>query len=277
MVVGNKKVLKEDWAMIDNLPVHINVTKDSGCYEKMLVMFKKQLDIMLQHHRKVLVVPLTVNFRSSKVANECQDPERIKCVIGEGKNTIISQLMRDIRSFMYSQYGKQHLVESKRKGTGNRNIKIRRLGFFWSREFSKEGSYPHYHLWLMVDGSQLQSGFKLAQRLMPLAKKFNLALCYMRNSARTIDRSNVSNYWSLLYHFSYSAKEASKDSTRKSKNANEYSSSKLKPPSKLRWEKFTQSCIESHIQQGNIFSIYRQKDYLSYRNYSEFLKEVSHL
>ncbi len=279
MITRRNKVLKKEWALVDNLPIHINVTSESGCHERMLRMFKKQLDIMLQHHRKVFAVPLTVNYRTHRVAEECEDLSKYKNILESGKNTLMSLFMRDVRAYMKTNYGKEHMRERKTKtiSRNKRPIKIQRLGFFWTREFSKEGDYPHYHLWLLIDGSQLKSGFKLAQRLMPLAKKYNLALCYMKNSARTVDRNDVSAYWSLLYHFSYSAKEASKDKTRKSKNANEHGSSKLKPPLMSRWNKFTLESVEAYIRQGNTFSIYRQRDYLNYRSYSALLDSTSGL
>lgn len=283
VVVRKRKVLNESWVSVDGVPVHINVIEGSGCDERMLSRFKRQVDLMLQHDRKVLAIPLTVNFMSQESSN-CEQYDRCVELINEGKNTLVSEMIRDFRVYLKSGYGRERQRERVAKGkkARRRTIKINRLGFMWAREFSKKGDYPHYHLWLLIDGSQLKSAFRLTQKLRSIASHYNFTLFYLKGTSWQLDRKDPSLYWSFLYHLSYATKEASKDYTRKSKNANGYDSSKLRPPCEksrgsLTWKGFQLGCIEQHLNAGKVFTIDKHLDRLTYRSFKHLKEEIAHL
>lgn len=283
-MVSKRKVLREGWVLIDGVPSHINAIKDSGCYERMFSRCKRQVDLMLEHDRKVLAVPLTVNFMT-EASDNCERYQQCLELINAGNNTLMSEMMRAFRVYLRSAYGRELKQEQLAKGVkpGRRLIKITRLGFFWVREFSKDGEYPHYHLWLLVDGSQIQSAYWLSKKLRLIASRFNFALFYFKGTSWRLDRKDPSLYWSLLYHLSYATKEASKDSSRKCKNANEYDSSKLRPPNSIKksgslpWTGFQLQSIERHLRAGNVFTINRHRDRLTYRSFNEFKGDIAHL
>ncbi|WP_440905301.1 YagK/YfjJ domain-containing protein [Catenovulum sp. SX2] len=252
----------------------INVVKDSGVFAEYMGRYKSQVDLMSQHHRKVFAIPLTIQFMRKKHA-QCKDYEKYHNMIRSGDNSLLSEAMRDFSKYLKGQYGRDvnaALVASN-KPSRSRPTQIRRLGYCWAREQKDGDEYPHYHIWLLLDGSQVKSPFDVVKWLNDRAKAFNLALFYAKGAKR-IDRKDPSLYWSLLHHISYLAKESSKDKELVKKGSNRYGASKLRPPNDIEWKGFTYESVRKQIQKQGRFFITQELENDVYRSEEALLEDI---
>jgi hypothetical protein len=233
--IRRKKASKDKWLMIRQLPVPINSQDYSGCYIDIVASFSGQLNAMQSHHRKILVIPFTISFMSG----EHLDPEKfnlLRNTFSSGKNELLSDFIAAMRrALTKQQQSKKQATE--RKGKINKNQT--RVAFTWVREQPSKADKQHYHLFLIVDRTKVQSTFWLSQKLMKIGRKFNLGLFYKRGTSHNLDREDISSYLNCIHHFSYLSKENTKDPSKRKLTANDYSSSRIKPPKDLRWQGFT--------------------------------------
>jgi hypothetical protein len=241
--VRRKKVTKGNWVEINKLAVPVNTCESSGVYVDIVRSFKYQLDLMQSHHRKVLVIPYSINFMEGTHLDS-EKLEKLTKIYLSGKSELMSKFTAALKRFLTKQ---QQSKKQTKERSGKINKNQTRVAFTWVREQTSDADKQHYHLFLIIDGSKVQFPFWLNQCLSSIAKKVNLGIYQVRGSSHNLNRKDISSYLNCLHHFSYLAKEASKKSYNRALTANDYSSSKLKPPEKLRWQGFTEGTFKAAL------------------------------
>ena len=174
----------------DNLVLPIQADENMGCYVEILERLKDQMDAMLSHHCKILIIrfDLHLNYYT-------------------GDNKRISQYVRKLRKRLKSKFG------------------FKRIGFLWVREIEK-AKQQHYHFVLMLDGNKVQQ----ASHVLTLVescwtrwgepKPYTPKNCYYR-----VARGDMASFQGAFYRCSYLAKIRGKG--YKDKAANDYSASRI--------------------------------------------------
>jgi len=161
-----------------------------GCFLEILERIKQQLDAMLSHHCKILVVRMDLHVKGYSPENE-----------------IISKFIRKARKKLSAYYG------------------FKRFGFIWVREQEK-AKQQHYHLAFFLDANIVRYPDKLISICQRIAEGWELFLYTPKNCYYLIARNDSGAYQEAFYRLSYFSKERGKG--YKAKAANDYSSSRIK-------------------------------------------------
>nr|WP_277345542.1 inovirus-type Gp2 protein [Pseudomaricurvus alkylphenolicus] len=159
----------------------------------MLKPIKNQLDAMLSHYAKVLMVRLDIRVAEYS-----------------GKNEKISRLMNRIKKLLN---GKKYDMKT--------------YGYVWVRE-KEEAAQQHYHLALLLNGHKVRhpgsiiSWIEQYLEIRDEPKPFTPKNCYLM-----IHRGDLEEYKEAFHRLSYFAKERGKG--QKDKTANNFSTSRVKP------------------------------------------------
>lgn len=191
------------WRTDDGLDLPINCVRGSGCYVEILNAIYMQLMAMLSHHNKVLVVRVDIHLPDN--------PE---------KNTAMSEI-----------------VEKFKRRLLRKEFSLKRLGYIWVREASKNGCV-HYHLVYMVDGNKQRTAFKLnallEEAIMFVDAKINIHFCTGNKEEGKVccysllKRDNKQGLEDIFHWLSYLAKERSKG--QRPLATNDYYSSQIALP-----------------------------------------------
>tara|TARA_R110002049_G_C9172598_1_gene562116 strand:+ start:3196 stop:3720 length:525 start_codon:yes stop_codon:yes gene_type:complete len=161
-----------------------------GCFLEILERIKQQLDAMLSHHCKILVVRLDLHV-------ECYRPD----------NEVMSKFIRKVRKKLCAYYD------------------FNRLGFIWVREQEK-AKQQHYHLAFFMDANKVRYPDKCISICERIAKGWELFIFTPKNCYYLINRGDSKVYQDAFYRLSYLSKERGKGC--KAKAANDYSASRIK-------------------------------------------------
>jgi hypothetical protein len=194
-----KKVTKSPTVTMDGIELDINAKDYSGCYIKILQVFKNQVDSMLTYHSKVFTYRFDL---------------RLKNATDDSKD--VSTFIKKLRKKLKSVWG------------------LKRMGFIWARE-QHDAEKQHYHFCLMLDGSKIQKYKKLRKTLMGIATEMEMTLGYCEEASEMLNRTNLILYKTLFKRISYLTKERGKEAGKRKKTANDYSSSRIKPNLNSTW------------------------------------------
>ena len=161
-----------------------------GCFIEILERIKQQLDAMLSHHSRILVVRLDLHIDGYRSDNE-----------------IMSMFIRKVRKKLCAYYD------------------FKRVGFVWAREQEK-AEQQHYHLALLLDANTVRFPDKLISICERIAEAWGLFLYTPKNCYYLVGRSDSQAYRKAFYRLSYLSKERGKG--YKAKTANDYSASRIK-------------------------------------------------
>jgi len=186
-------VIKSSCINLNNQQLDINVTAKQGCYVEILERTKSQLDAMLSHHSRVIVIRLDLHV------NHYED-----------KNTLLSKFIRKLRKRLCRQYD------------------LKRVGFIWVREIEK-AKQQHYHLALILNANKVNHPANVYSLIDDIwmgwgqPKSFRPEHGYYK-----LTRTDTETYQEAFMRLSYMAKQRGKG--YKVKQANDFSTSRLKPP-----------------------------------------------
>ncbi len=170
----------------------INSNDKHGCFIEILEQIKQQLDAMLSHHSRIMVVRFDLHTSTCTADNR-----------------LLSSFIRKIRKKLKSYYG------------------LTRVGFVWAREQEKAKS-QHYHLALFLDANKVRFPKMVLGLIEDIwqswgqPKPYTPKRCYY-----LIHRGSVDKYQDAFYRLSYIAKQRGKG--YKAKSTNDYSTSRIKP------------------------------------------------
>lgn len=175
---------------MDDITLKILGGAKQGCYVEILERTKQQLDAMLSHHCKVLVLRLDLSVNDYTPKNE-----------------IISKFIRKARKKFEAQYG------------------FTRMGFIWAREQEK-AKKQHYHFALIVDANKVRHPHRMISICEGIAEAWELRLFTPKHCYYQIKRGDEIAYQKAYHRLSYLAKTRGKG--YKAHSANDYSSSRIK-------------------------------------------------
>lgn len=181
-----------DTVAITGHQLNINANDKRGCFVEILESTKQQIDAMLSHHCKVLVIRIDLHV------NRYQ-PD----------NTLISNFVRKLRKKLNTKYN------------------LSRLGYIWVRE-QERAKHQHYHFALLIDANKIRYPKKVITIIEDiwqkwlLPKPFTPGHCYY-----LVHRGDNTAYQEAFYRLSYMAKERGKG--YKAKTANDFSTSRIRP------------------------------------------------
>jgi Inovirus Gp2 len=185
-----KRVVNGSAVTIDGVTLQIIGGAKQGCYVEILERTKQQLDAMLSHHCKILVLRLDLSINYYTPMNE-----------------LISKFIRKVRKKLVRQYG------------------FTRMGFIWAREQEK-AKKQHYHFALIVDANKVRHPHRVISICVRIAEAWELRLFTPKHCYYQINRGDKLGYQRAYRRLSYLAKTRGKG--YKAGSANDYSSSRIK-------------------------------------------------
>lgn len=194
----------ENVVTIDNKRLPINTLgQGKGCYLEVLQTIDDQLMAMLTHHNKVLMVRVDIHLQDGEFPSD---------------NEVMSHYIRKLRKWAEKKY------------------KISRLGFVWVRELCKSKKL-HYHVMILIDGNKVQDHRTILAKSKRLAASYEHlgygAVPILADCFHMIHRGDKLAYNTAFRHASYLAKERTKDNHHLSSKGKNYSSSRIKPSSRV--------------------------------------------
>jgi len=167
-------------------------SKKSGLYTKTLGVILGQVEAMLSHHNKVLLVRFDLHQPEYTDTSEA-----------------VTKLFKRLGDYLKPKY------------------KLTRVGNVWVREMERAKS-QHYHCVLLVDGNKFKTSYRLMERirwyweaLFDGSIHWPQPRCYY-----LLTRNNRETMQEAIYHISYLAKGRGKG--YKPKQAKNYGASRLK-------------------------------------------------
>lgn len=187
-----KRIVNGGVAMLDDTPYQVwGNSKTKQLYEIILMKTYNQMNAMLSHHCKVLVIRFDLRMTEYSPTNE-----------------VVSEIMR----VMVKQL-KQH-------------YKMKRVGYVWAREQASSDK-QHYHCALMIDGNKTRHPKKVLERLECITDARNQLPPYTpKNCYYNVTRGDLKAFSSALYRLSYLAKVNTKG--MRPTFTNDYSTSRVK-------------------------------------------------
>lgn len=165
----------------------------SGLYTKILGVILGQLEAMLSHHNKVLLIRFDLRQTEYTDSNEA-----------------ITRFFKRLGEYLKPKH------------------KLKRMGFVWVRELERAKS-QHYHCFLLVDGNKFKTSYKINERIRWYWEVINdgsihwpQPRCYY-----LLTRDDRETMQQAIYHISYLAKGRGKG--YKPKQAKNYGASRLRP------------------------------------------------
>lgn len=185
-------MIKSSCINLDNQMLDINVTATQGCYVEILERIKCQMDAMLSHHSRVIVIRLDLHV------NHYED-----------KNSLLSKFIRKLRKRLTNRYD------------------IKRIGFVWVREI-ETAKKQHHHLAIMLNANKINYPTKVYDLIDEIWMGWNQPKPFRpKNGYYNLTRTDTDTYQAAFERLSYLAKERGKG--YKAKKANDYSTSRIKP------------------------------------------------
>lgn len=193
IVYGEGVELGGEWLPINGNMLPTNPSDPQGCYFEMLEALNSQLEAMLSHHSRVLVVRVDLKVPAYTPGN-----------------TAFSNFMRK-------------LVKKLRRHT-----KGARVGYLWAREQEK-AKRQHYHLALFLDHHQFPNArYAINHCIEPMAEAWEWPKPYTpKNCFSVVSRGDWESKAKAFYRVSYLCKVRGKG--YKAKAANNYGRSNIKP------------------------------------------------
>jgi len=168
-----------------------NGNEDQGCYREMLIAIVDQMEAVLSHHSRVLVIRFDLH-----VSAHTSD------------NKLLSHYMDKLKRHLFGTYG------------------ITRMGYVWAREQEK-AKKQHYHVALILDGNKIQNPSRLLAWIDTKWQERDQPKVFVpENCFKMIKRSNPKSFDDTFYRLSYLAKVRGKG--YRPSSVNDYSTSRIK-------------------------------------------------
>lgn len=178
------------------LAINTNTEKKYGCYYHILKRMNQQLAAMLTYHSKVVIIRVDLHLHEYSPNNK-----------------LMSQFM-------------QKFIKRAKRG-----FKVKRIGYAWVRELEKAKA-QHYHLVLMLDGNEIQTGYKVNKLCSEIWEGWGQPKTpYIQNCAHMVKRDDKETYNAAFYRMSYLAKPRGKG--YRAPAANDYFTSQIKPKTSI--------------------------------------------
>lgn len=185
-----KQVVRVGTVVIQGQVLPICANSKHGCFVEILERTKDQMDAMLSHHSKILVIRFDLHVDTYQPTN-----------------ALISKFVRKLRKKLTAKY------------------KLTRIGYIWAREQEK-AKRQHYHFALIVDANKIRYPKKVLEIVDGIWQAWLLPKPYTpRNCYYLVKRGDTEIYQEAFYRLSYLAKTRGKG--YKSKTANDYSASRI--------------------------------------------------
>lgn len=152
---------------------------------------KAQLDAMLSHHSRIMAVRLDLRMYEYQPNNE-----------------LLSRYVRKVRKKLVARYG------------------LKRVGFIWARE-RENADHQHYHFSVFVDANKVRHPKYIIDICSRVWANWGQSPYTPKNCYYIIRRGNRDEFQKAFHRLSYLSKESGKG--YKSKSANDYSASRIKP------------------------------------------------
>lgn len=186
-----RTVIYDEVVSIAGEQYKINVREDSGCFLEILTSFHDQMQAMLSHHSRILIV-----FFELHTCEYMQDSK------------LISDILRKVKRWLNTHYG------------------MVRVGHLWVREKSRK-KRQHYHVALILNGDEIKYPQKVIEQIEWQAMRRDLPKPYTpKNCYYFIGRKDDQTFRQAFYRASYFAKEKTKG--YKGKLSNNFSASRIK-------------------------------------------------
>lgn len=187
-----RRVVRAERVFIDGLEFRVNADSKKGVYLEIIEAAKQQLDAMLSHHARVLVIRLDIRQPDYTADNKPM-------------SRFMGKLLKRLK----------------------RRYETERIGFVWVRELER-AKQQHYHLALMLDGRAVRHPARVIELAEEIADRWDWPAPYTpRSCYYLIHRMDRERYQEALYRLSYMAKERGK--FHKAQAANNYGRSAVKP------------------------------------------------
>lgn len=158
------------------LPINTH-GEGKGCYVEMLIALEREMTAMLSNDRKVLMFRFDIHI--NKYTHD---------------NKVISKLLIDVKRFINRKYPD-----------------AKRVGHIWCRE-QQTVKHQHYHVFMMVNGSKIETSYKIFKEIQRLADNSPLLTepHIPKNAYTMVKRGDDDAYNEAFYRASYLAKERTK-------------------------------------------------------------------
>ena len=187
-----KRVVKMESVVISGVELKIQSDEKLGCFIEILERTKEQMDAMLSHHSRLLVIRLDLRTNDYMPNNET-----------------FSKFIRKLRKKLKHYYT------------------LKRVGYVWVRE-QETSKHQHYHMALLLDGNKVCFSNKVHDIAEQIWHGWDLGSIWRpKHPYYRVHRDSVKEYQDVFYRVSYLAKERGKG--YKAKTANDYSCSRIKP------------------------------------------------
>ena len=192
-----KTVIFQSSVILGGQELRINASKRLGCFKEILISIKRQLDAMLSHHSRVLVLRIDLHVHDYTETN-----------------AQVSNFLRKLKKKLVAKY------------------KLTRVGHIWVREI-ETAKHQHYHLALMLDGHKVNHPKNVITLIEEIWEGWDFPKPYTpSNCYKNLHRNDTESYQEVFYRLSYLAKQRGKG--YKSKTANDYSSSRIRMKKSIR-------------------------------------------
>lgn len=169
-------------------------SRKSGCYTHMLKRMAEQLDSMLAHHSKVLMIRFDLRCRELLETNRA---------ISDFNALLFRRLKADYR--------------------------LTKIGFAWTRELER-AKQQHYHYALLLDGNKVQHPAKILKAVEEIWSELAGEYWIPENCYQNIHRGNHNEQEEAIYRISYLAKGRGKG--YRPPQTKDYGTSRIKSPAK---------------------------------------------
>ena len=174
----------------------VNAGKGKPIYPEILYRTYDQIEAMLSHYSRVLLVRVDIRYHSTEQTNRVM-------------TKLCGKLKKRLNTKAYDY--------------------LNRFAYSWARE-QKNSVAPHYHLVLMLDGRKVQTSHRIIELVEDICWRFDWPAPYIpEHCYYLLKRSEVGGkaMADALYRISYLAKVNSKD--KRPSNTHDYGTSRIKP------------------------------------------------
>ena len=192
-----RRVVRAERVSIDGVELRVNADGKKGVFLEIVEAAKEQLDAMLSHHARVLVVRLDIRQHDYTADNKPM-------------SRFMAKLIKRLK----------------------RRYETDRIGFVWVREMER-AKHQHYHLALMLDGRKVRHPARIIELVEEIAERWDWPKPYTPERCYyLVHRNDSEAYRDAMYRLSYMAKERGKG--YKAGTANNYGRSAVKPRREVR-------------------------------------------
>lgn len=166
----------KDYILVDDIAYYINTGRNNDLFvdTKQLNKMVSELHAMSKIHCKVYVQFLDLHLPAGGFTKN---------------NRILTAFLRALKRSLKKQYG------------------FLRIGYTWVREQNSPTPQQHYHVVLMLDGSKVNSSYKLNILIGELWEKMTAGtMGYLKNCFYNLRRGVFKGFADVVFRMSYHAK-----------------------------------------------------------------------